>query len=286
MVKPVQVSIPVTSEHNETSSDELLTGEAVALDVRAANLILRAAGTIIDAIAYLLLFLLIMLVTSLLFGTDDQALTRAVTVIALVISLVVTPMAVETASGGRSLGKLAVGARIVRTDGGAISLRHAFIRALTGILEIFMTLGGLAATVALLNSRSQRLGDLLAGTYSQHERVPRYQDSVLHIPEPLIEWSGTVDIVRLPDALARRVAQFLQNSSRLTPETRQRLAASLADEVAPFVAPIPAAPAEPFLQAVAAVRRNRESAALLLEQERLARLDPVLGGLPHQFPNR
>lgn len=286
MVQPVQSTSPVTSEPGTTSTDELLTGEAVALDVRPANLILRAAGTIIDAIVYLLLFLLIMFTVFGLFGDTDQALIRAATVAGLVSALVIAPMVVETATRGRSLGKLAIGARIVRLDGGAISLRHAFIRALTGILEIFMTLGGLAATVALLNGRSQRLGDLLAGTYSQHERVPSHTDPVLGIPGPLVQWSKTVDIARLPDALARRVAQFLRQSDRLTAETRQRLAVSLAAEVAPFVSPIPIAPPEPFLQAVAAVRRDREYAALLLEQERLSRLAPVLKGLPHQFPER
>ena len=289
MVQPMQsVQVPPVAafEPPDTSVDELLTGEAVALDVRPANLILRAAGTIIDAIAYLLFFLLIMFIAFVIFGDSDQALTRAVTVAGLVIAIVITPTVVETATRGRSLGKLAIGARIVRTDGGAISLRHAFIRALTGVLEIFMTIGGLAATVALFTTRSQRLGDLLAGTYSQHERVPRHKDPVLGVPDPLRAWSETVDIARLPDALARRVAQFLRQSDRLTPETRVRLAASLAAEVMPYVAPIPTAPPEPFLQAVAAVRRDREYAALLLEQQRLARLAPVLTGLPHNFPNR
>ncbi|KGJ72150.1 hypothetical protein GY21_17370 [Cryobacterium roopkundense] len=276
----------MSSEADASPTDELLTGEAVALDVRPANLILRGAGAIIDAITYLLFFLLMLFLSFVVFGTTDQALIQALTVAALVMAIVITPMIVETATRGRSLGKLAIGARIVRTDGGAISLRHAFIRALTGVLEIFMTLGGLAATVALLNSRSQRFGDLLAGTYSQHERVPQHKVPVLGVPGPLHEWSKTVDIARLPDALGRRVAQFLRQADRLTPESRQRLAVSLATEVEPFVSPLPTAPAEPFLQAVAAVRRDREYAALLLEQERLSRLAPVLHGLPHQFPNR
>ena len=37
--------------------------------------------------------------------------------------------------------------------------------------EIFMTLGGVAALVGLLSARTKRLGDLIAGTYSQYERV-------------------------------------------------------------------------------------------------------------------
>ncbi|WP_104082807.1 RDD family protein [Cryobacterium sp. Y11] len=267
--------------------DELVTGEAVALDVRPASVILRAAGSIIDTIAYAALYLLILLAFFVAFGQSvDAALSQAVVIAALVFSLLIVPVLVETLTQGRSLGKLAIGARIVRDDGGAISLRHAFIRALTGVLEIVMTVGGLAATVALLNGRSKRLGDLMAGTYSQHERVPRNRAVARPLPEPLVAWSQTVDIARLPDRLSRRVAQYLRQSAHLTSLTRERLAQALAAEVTPFVSPLPDAPAEFFLIGVAAVRREREYTALLLERERLARLAPVLTGLPHGFPNR
>ncbi|WP_104126161.1 RDD family protein [Cryobacterium sp. Y57] len=267
--------------------DELITGEAVALDVRPASVILRAAGSIIDTIAYLALYLLILLAFSLTVASStDSALTQAISIAALVFAVLIVPVLVETLTHGRSLGKLAIGARIVRDDGGAISLRHAFIRALTGVLEIIMTLGGLAAITALLNGRSKRLGDLLAGTYSQHERVQRNNEIPRPMPEALLPWSQTVDIARLPDQLARRVAQYLRQSSHLTPLTRERLGQSLAAEVTPFVSPLPDAPAEFLLTGVAAVRREREYTALLLERERLARLAPVLTGLPHGFPNR
>ena len=276
-----------TAAFDLSQGDELVTGEAVALDVRPASVILRAAGSIIDTVAYVALYLLILLAFFLsLAESTDSALTQAFSIAALVFALLVVPVLVETLTHGRSLGKLAIGARIVRDDGGAISLRHAFIRALTGVLEIIMTLGGLAATTALLNGRSKRLGDLLAGTYSQHERVPRNKEVPRPLPEPLRVWSQTVDIARLPDRLARRVAQYLRQSPHLTPLTRERLGQSLAAEVTPFVFPLPDAPAEFFLVGVAAVRREREYTALVLERERLARLAPVLTGLPHGFPNR
>ncbi|WP_104134472.1 RDD family protein [Cryobacterium sp. Y62] len=267
--------------------DELVTGEAVALDVRPASVILRAAGAIIDTAAYAALYLLILLAFFVSPGErTDAALTQAFVIAALVFSILIVPVLVETLTQGRSLGKLAIGARIVRDDGGAISLRHAFIRSLTGVLEIVMTVGGLAATVALLNGRSKRLGDLLAGTYSQHERVPRNRAVVRPVPEALTSWSQTVDIAQLHDRLSRRVAQYLRQSPHLTPLTRERLAQSLAAEVSPFVSPLPDAPAEYLLAGVAAVRREREYNALLLERERLARLAPVLTSLPHGFPNR
>ena len=152
--------------------------------------------------------------------------------------------------------------------------------------HIYLTFGGVAATTALLNGKSKRFGDLLAGTYSQHERIPRLEDRSVALPPALEAWSRTVDIARLPDRLSRRIAQFLSQFDKLTPATRLRLAASLAEEATPFVSPIPDVPSEVLLAGVAAVRRSRESTALQLERERLDRLQPVLHSLPHGFPQR
>jgi uncharacterized RDD family membrane protein YckC len=277
----------VSHQEHVLDEHELITGEAVALDVRPASVILRAAGTIIDWVAYLLLFLALILGTTWLFGDRiDQALGQALMVAGLVISILIVPMLVETVTGGRSLGKFAIGARIVRDDGGAIQLRHAFIRALFGVIEIYMTFGGLAATVGLLNAKSKRLGDVLAGTYSQHERVPQATDAGYGVPTELTLWAQTADVAKFPDALGRRIAQFLRQAAMQTPDTRARLAASLADEVSPYVSPLPAVPPETFLVGVTALRRDREYAALMLERARLERLQPVLAGLPHEFPNR
>jgi uncharacterized RDD family membrane protein YckC len=274
-------------EHDE-DPQELITGEAVALDLRSSSFVLRAAGTIIDYILYFGSYIGIVVVMITLADQLglDQALITAISVVALVLCLVVIPTAVETASHGKSLGKLAIGSRIVRDDGGSIGFRHAFIRALTGVFEIFMTFGGMAAIIALLNGRAKRLGDLVAGTYSQNERVSKLVPPVYGVPLQLAEWARTADVATLPDALARRVAAFLAQAASLTPVTRERLSRELADEVSVFVSPVPAGNAELFLAAVVSVRRDRESAALTLERSGLDRLAPVLGGMPRGFPDR
>ena len=279
------VATPVGSVYDDS---ELMTGEAVGLEIRPTSFVLRAAGAIIDFWVSVGAFLLIIFAisTPLFQSFLDEASSAAVTIAAMVFCLVVIPTAVETATQGKSLGRLAVGARIVRDDGGAIGFRHAFIRALTGVLEIYFTLGGFAAMVALLNGRSKRLGDLLAGTYSQNERVSRVTPPVFGVPVELIAWSTTADVARMPDGLARRVAQFLAQAAQLTPDARDRLARRLADEVSRYVSPVPQGSAELFLAAVASVRRDREYAALQLERQRLERLEPVLAELPHRFPDR
>ncbi len=203
-----------------------------------------------------------------------------------ILVLVVVPMTVELLSQGKSLGRLAVGARIVRDDGGAIGFRHAFIRALTAVLEIYMTFGGFAAMVALLNTRSKRIGDLLAGTYSRYERVSRVESPVYGVPVELLEWSKTADVAPMPDRLARRLSAFLRQAQGLSPAARDRLGRELAMEASAWVSPLPQAQAELFIAAVVALRRDRDLTALQLEQQRLAVLDPALRGLPHGFPDR
>ncbi|HEY4226675.1 MAG TPA: RDD family protein [Pseudolysinimonas sp.] len=270
------------------TDDELMTGEAVALDLRPTGFVLSAAGAAIDFLVYGGAYVLVLVIffTIAAQARSEDAVYGIVATVALVGCLVVAPAAVELLSRGKSLGRLAVGARIVRDDGGAIGLRHAAIRALAGLLEFFLTLGGLALVVGLLSPRSKRLGDLIAGTYSQYERVAKLPAPAFGLPVQLIGWALVADVARMPEGLSRRVSQFLDQAPRLDPGRRAAQAASLAQEASAFVSPVPPVPPELFLAGVAVVRRGREADALALSAQRLARVDPVLRGVPHGFPDR
>ena len=264
------------------SSEEILTGEAVALDVQPLSFFMRALGTLIDVVVTVLVL------TGFLFAIDRllpagiaEDTAPIVVIVTVVLAWVVAPTLVESLTRGRSLGKLAVGGRIVRSDGGAIGIRHAFVRAMLGVLEIWFTLGGLAAITGTFTPRSQRLGDLVAGTYCQRTRNPQLSTDMPGPPPQLAGWVQVADVARLPDRLSRRVAQFVRNSDRMDPLARARVAANLADEVVRFVSPVPAAPPEVFLHAVAAVRRDRQLRALGLQQQRV---DALLRGGSDRVP--
>ncbi|WP_353815401.1 RDD family protein [Agromyces sp. SYSU T00266] len=276
-VSPARTAVAIDDE-------AVLTGEAVALDLRPASAVMRAGGAAIDVALTILVGLLALLAIS---GLElDEAAFRAIGIALLVTCIVVLPTAVETASRGRSLGKLAMGIRVVRDDGGSIGFRHALIRALTGVLEIWLTFGGLAVLVGFLNPESKRLGDILAGTHGQVERVKAYAPASFGVPDALAGWASVADVGRMPDPLARRVAAFLRNAPHLAPGSRQRVAASLAAEVAPFVSPLPHVEPELLLAGVAALRRERDLAALALVDARMRSLEPVLESRPNGFPER
>lgn len=265
-----------------------LTGEAVALDLHPTGFVLRAVGAVLDFLVYMTIyvFLYYAVLISLILSGVEFAVLAAIAILLAVVCLVGLPITVETITKGKSIGKLAIGGRIVRLDGGAIGLRQASVRALVGVFEIYGTFGGAAALAGLLTARTQRLGDLLAGTYCQYERVSGRVTPLFGIPAELAAWARIVDVARMPTQLSRRIAQFLAQATQYSPDRRAHLAAELAAEATEYVAPVPPVSSELFLAGITVVRREREAEALRLERERLARLEPALRGTPHGFGDR
>ncbi|MDL5352600.1 RDD family protein [Microbacterium sp. zg-YB36] len=280
--------MPTPGPAVEIRQDEILTGEAVALDVQPIGYFLRAVGVLIDMVAGVLLFVLLALVVS--WATRENVLggelTGVFTIVVMVMVMVVIPTVVETATRGRSLGKLAIGARIVRVDGGASGFRQALIRALVGVFELWFTAGAVAGIVGAFTPRSERLGDLLAGTYSERTRTPKLPPAPPGVPAALTGWATIADVGRLPDRLARRIAQFVRQAGDLDPAARIRTAMRLADEAREFVSPVPPVDPETLLLGVVAVRRERELRALQGEDERTAALTAGVGVAPRGFPER
>ncbi|WP_185714913.1 RDD family protein [Gulosibacter macacae] len=283
-----------TSRTLQLADDEIVIGEGVALGVPPAGFLLRAGSAIIDVglvlICYVLSIIgLVTLIESWIRNTGAQFETAWVfTLITVwaVLWFVAVPITVEVLTHGRSVGKLIFGLRIVRLDGGAITFRHSLVRGLLGAAEFYLTSGAIAAVTGMLTRRSQRVGDLLAGTYAQLERPPKAVPLVLQMPPQLAQWEQLVDVSKLPDRLSRRIRDFFRQADRLDPASRQRLAGTLAREAKPYVHPIPDVDAETFLLAVSVVRRDREWRGM---QARARRLQPVAESFersPHGFPNR
>ncbi|WP_026819266.1 RDD family protein [Arthrobacter castelli] len=262
----------------------IITGEAVVLELRPASFAARGVSILIDIVAQIALLVGVFYVAAQTLTDLNSSAARALALSAVVLIVVVLPVTMETLTRGKSLGKLAMGLRIVRDDGGAIRLRHALIRALVAVLEIYMLFGSLAIIVSMLNERSKRVGDMLAGTYSIRVRLPAAPSTEFRVPEYLQSWARPADIGRLPDALARRISQFLAQEFRMTAGSRFELAASLADEAVNFVSPPPPPGTAPrdFLSALMAERRDRDFARLSHQRARSEQLGERLHSLPFQ----
>lgn len=244
---------------------ELVTGEAVVLDLRVAKLASRAAAMLLDvAVQFALLIGAIILIT---FATPagDDSLALTLVIVFVVLILVGYPVLFETLSRGRSLGKMALGLRVVRLDGGPIRFRHALTRGLAGAIVDFWVLGlfgAIAVVVSLCSSDGRRVGDFLAGTLVIRERVPESAAVGVPMPPALAHWASQLDLTRLPDDLALASRQFLSRFSQLRPEAAESLGYGLAHQMSQALGtPVPpGVPAWAFLAAVLAERRNRDHA--------------------------
>ncbi|WJV48332.1 RDD family protein [Streptomyces flavofungini] len=248
---------------------ELVTGEAVALELRPAKLPSRALAVLIDMVVAWSAYLAVTLGLLAAAGSLDDAAVAAIAVATFVLVLVGVPIAVETLSHGRSLGKLACGLRVVRDDGGPIRFRHALVRGAIGVVEILMTFGVVACIASLVSERGRRLGDVFAGTLVVRERVPAGRTEYVPAPPPwLVGRFAELDLSAVPDGLWLAVRQYLTRMGQLDPQVGWAMAERLAnDVVARTGAPAPeGVPPAAFLAAVVHERQAREARRAFGEQ--------------------
>lgn len=246
-----------------------MTGEAVPLEMRLAKFPSRALAIIIDFVVLFVLAIVVTAIAGALAPELDDAMAAALILTLAVGLLVGFPVGVETLTRGRSLGKLALGLRVVRDDGGPIRFRHALTRGLAGFFVDFYTTLGVGAVVSsLLSERGKRIGDLLAGTVVIRERAPSYGGPLPAVPPQLAAWATGLELSRLPDELALHARTFLTRSYEMAPEVRERMAASLATEIAQVVTPPapPGTPAWAYLAAVLSERGRRHAQQLAAQQ--------------------
>jgi uncharacterized RDD family membrane protein YckC len=267
--------------------DEILLGEGVAIDARPASFATRLLASLIDVAVLLVVALIIGWLFSAIAAFSDAAAQQALDVVLLVLIIVVVPVTVETLSRGRSLGKLALGIRIVRDDAGPIRIRHAVIRALVGVFELWMTGGSVALISSLVHPKGKRLGDMVAGTYALRVRGGQKALPPIFMPPELAGWAHSADIRRLPDGLALQCRQVLGRVDRLHLNSRVHLGGRLAAEMEQYVAPGPPLGTHPerFIAAVLAERRDREYARAQKGLRTAAAEGRLLRRLPHAVPD-
>ena len=110
------------------TADDLVTGEAVALDLPAASLGMRMLSGLIDLFVLQMLASVVLTVASMFVLRADDAVAAGIMLLATVAVLVGYPVTLETLTRGRTIGKLATGLRTLRDDGGPITFRHALNR--------------------------------------------------------------------------------------------------------------------------------------------------------------
>ncbi|MFG1624645.1 RDD family protein [Kribbella sp. NPDC049227] len=243
---------------------QLVTGEAVVLQVRIARMPTRALACAIDVLLQLIvLSVLISLLAGFLIGGDaSEALAVSLIFIVILLVAVGYRVVMETLTRGRTLGKMVLGLKVVRDDGSSIRFRHALVRTLfwffVDFAPWFAACPGIVAS--LMNKQGKRIGDMVSGTVVIRERHQPMTSPPLFVAGHLVQWAQSLELSRLSDELANTARDYLGRFTELQPDARIALGDALAYRVSQVTAPAPPVPliAPAYLSAVLAERRRRE----------------------------
>ena len=244
----------------------IVTPEAVQLEFQQAGLASRMIAFIIDLLVQYALLLLLFFAVGAVAGTGVElgGVGAVLVYVGVFLILFGYPAGFETLWRGRTLGKAALGLRVVTVEGGPIRFRHAAIRAILGLVDLYATSGAVGVVSVLVTSRSQRLGDLVAGTIVLRERSAATAGRTLtpvrfEPPWGLEAYAATLAAGSLTHEDYGTVRSFLLRANTLTPEARHALAGQLAVPLAARLqtTPPPGVTPEAFLVCVAAAFQRR-----------------------------
>lgn len=253
----------------QPGSARMVTPEAVALEFQTANVGSRILAYVIDMAVVIAGIFAGLFAVALLGQATDLVVPDWV---AITIVLVLLPswwlgyfIAFETLWRGRTLGKAALGLRVVTTEGAPVRFRHAAIRGLLGLVDFAIASGFFAVMFILLTRDNQRLGDLVAGTLVLRERSGLAAPAPVTFAPPagLEAYTATLDTSRLTIEEYQAVRTYLLRAASLPPGPRAALALQLADPLVVRLRPPPPAGVSPeqFLCCVGAAHQQRQRQA-------------------------
>jgi uncharacterized RDD family membrane protein YckC len=152
---------------------------------------------------------------------------------------------------GQTLGKRMYGLRVIREDGAPAGFTAVLVRNVVRIVDFLPAFYGLGLLMIIITPRSQRLGDLAAGTYVVRAPRPQLDYFSLRTMSPL--GTGlTIETRVLSGEMQRLIREFVAREGRLAAKDRVRVAKQIADRVRPFALHIDASTDDAeFLRAVA-----------------------------------
>jgi uncharacterized RDD family membrane protein YckC len=251
---------------------EVVTGEAVVLEVPCARFPSRVLALAIDLAIQLAVISVLLVITGL--STADEVMNKAalqaIVITVIVLALIGYPVIWETTTRGRSPGKFALGLRVVGDDGSPERFRQALVRGLATLVDFWLVpfIGVPALVCSLLSAKGKRLGDVFAGTFVIQHRLPGRRGAAAAppvVPPELAAWASGLELSGLTDQTAAMARLYLGRLPGLTPGARaelgERISAAVRAQVSP--PPPPGTPVPLYLAAVLAERHRREHARLM-----------------------
>jgi uncharacterized RDD family membrane protein YckC len=215
------------------------TAEGVDLDVVVAGFGSRFVAGLIDMILLVLAMLAVGLAAAVFEGFG-----AAILLLGGFVALFVYPVVGEVLWSGRTVGKSVTGLRVVTVDGGPVGFVTSAIRNIMRLIDILPGAYAVGTVAVLATKRSQRLGDLAAGTLVVRDRTARVAETAgfstapiapMWDPAALPPETAAWDVSAVTADELATVRAFLDRRWTLAPPARAHLAVELATRLRPKV---------------------------------------------------
>jgi uncharacterized RDD family membrane protein YckC len=191
---------------------EIETPEGISLQLRAAGALPRAQAWMVDLLLRMGVFAIAMIPLSL-FGVGGNGLAMLL----LFALMWAYSVVCEVWLGGQTLGKRALGLRVVNADGTPVTWLPSVARNLLRVVDVLPGVYGVGLASTLIDPHARRLGDIVAGTMVIHANdLPAGQQV------PVVA-AVSLPLVLAADEQAALVA-FAERSGQLTLQRQEELA--------------------------------------------------------------
>lgn len=234
---------------------EISTSEGLDVELTIAGIGSRSLAWMLDGLIIGAMLVAIG-VGGLIVSGLDSLLAQGLASLAALVFPATYLIGFEALNGGRTLGKMAAGIKTVKLSGAPVGFGSALVRTL--ILPFDIAFLGIGIISMLASKRSQRLGDLAAGTVVVRDRNRSPASSTNPLPSSP---EGSVwDVSALTEAEVGAIRRFLERAPGLDVDRRAQLARLLDERIRPRVAGVER-PYEPeaFLARVVAEKLRRPS---------------------------
>jgi len=150
-------------------SIRITTSQNVDVEYEAAGVGYRLLATILDNIFIVVYIVIILLILGLGVRSNTNLIDENRYFILTLLSILTLPVLIyhflsETFMNGQSFGKKIVGIKVVKLDGTQPGIGSYFIRSVLRLIDLRISSGLVALISVAVSEKSQRLGDMAAGT--------------------------------------------------------------------------------------------------------------------------
>jgi uncharacterized RDD family membrane protein YckC len=242
-----------------TAPDQLSieTPEQIALEFPLAGVGSRFLALAVDVLLQMALGLMLLLAVggtvSLLRPTGGAAWFGAIVIIGVFVIFYGYFMIFEALWNGQTPGKRLVGLRVLSVTGRPVHAGEAILRNLLRVVDSLPGVYAVGIVSVMVSARSQRLGDLAAGTVVVHEKGLTAPVMTVAALPAATGWTGG----GLTDAELTLVETFLQRRHELDVDVRETRAQAIADRLRARLGPgTPPLGAEALIEALHARART------------------------------